>query len=142
MCIRDRYVHLAVYQRIAGLPKADAQRRGALHLAYQFVVLATIYALAQQPVSYTHLDVYKRQAHASEICAFILEPLVQCAGGMRMHHPHYLRRVRALCDAHGIFLIADEIAVGFGRTGTPVSYTHLDVYKRQELARLRVFRRL
>ena len=56
--------------------------------------------------------------HAGEICALVLEPLVQCAGGMRMHHPAYLRRVRELCDVHGIFMIADEIAVGFGRTGT------------------------
>ncbi len=58
------------------------------------------------------------EQHAGDICALILEPLVQCAGGMRMHDPAYLRRVRALCDAHGIFMIADEIAVGFGRTGT------------------------
>ncbi|ASR43673.1 adenosylmethionine--8-amino-7-oxononanoate transaminase [Xanthomonas citri pv. mangiferaeindicae] len=57
-------------------------------------------------------------AHAGEVCAMILEPLIQCAGGMRMHDPVYLRRVRELCDVHGIFLIADEIAVGFGRTGT------------------------
>jgi len=56
--------------------------------------------------------------HAGEICALVLEPLVQCAGGMRMHHPAWLRRVRQLCDVHGIFLVADEIAVGFGRTGT------------------------
>ncbi len=56
--------------------------------------------------------------HGGEVCALILEPRVQCAGGMRMHDPLYLRRVRELCDAHGIFLIADEIAVGFGRTGT------------------------
>jgi adenosylmethionine-8-amino-7-oxononanoate aminotransferase len=58
------------------------------------------------------------EANAGEVCALVLEPLVQCAGGVRMHHPAYLRRARELCDAHGVHLIADEIAVGFGRTGT------------------------
>jgi adenosylmethionine-8-amino-7-oxononanoate aminotransferase len=56
--------------------------------------------------------------HGEEVCAVIVEPLVQCAAGMRMHSPAYLRGLRELCDRHGVHLIADEIAVGFGRTGT------------------------
>ncbi len=56
--------------------------------------------------------------HAGEVCAVIVEPLIQCAGYMRMHDPAYLAALRRICDAHRVHLIADEIAVGFGRTGT------------------------
>ncbi|HYG13677.1 MAG TPA: adenosylmethionine--8-amino-7-oxononanoate transaminase [Methylophilaceae bacterium] len=63
------------------------------------------------------LEAYCAARHA-EIAAFIVEPLVQCAAGMAMYDPIYLRRARAICDRYDIHLIADEIAVGFGRTGT------------------------
>ena len=56
--------------------------------------------------------------HEGEICAVIIEPLVQCAGGMRMYPASYLTGLRSLCDKYNIHLIADEIAVGFARTGS------------------------
>lgn len=57
-------------------------------------------------------------AGAEQIAAVVIEPLVQCAAGMVMHPPGFLAGLRRLCDEHGVLLIADEVAVGFGKTGT------------------------
>lgn len=82
------------YERAAGEPWAEHSRR-------KFAAMERV--LAEQ---------------GDEIAAVIVEPLVQCAGGMRMYDPVYLTLLREACTRHGVHLIADEIAVGFGRTGT------------------------
>jgi adenosylmethionine-8-amino-7-oxononanoate aminotransferase len=96
---------------------------GLLHPAH--VVASPDARAAQQ--GETPADVARRAAadvarlfeeRGAHIAALVVEPLVQCAAGMAMHDPVYLRELRALCDRHEVHLIADEIAVGFGRTGS------------------------
>jgi len=98
---RDAYAPLL--RPAAVLPSPDA-RQGASPLA---AAECAATALEQ------HLA-----EHHEQIAALIVEPLVQCATGMAMHDPDYLGRARALCDRYRVHLICDEIAVGFGRTGT------------------------
>jgi adenosylmethionine---8-amino-7-oxononanoate aminotransferase len=67
------------------------------------------------------------ERNAARTAALVVEPLVQCAGGMAMHHPDYLRRAREICDRFEVLLVADEIAVGIGRTGTLFACEQADI---------------
>jgi adenosylmethionine-8-amino-7-oxononanoate aminotransferase len=64
------------------------------------------------------------QKHHSKLAAVIIEPLCQCAAGMRIYSPKYLQKLAVLCKKHNVLLIADEIAVGYGRTGKMFAFEH------------------
>jgi adenosylmethionine-8-amino-7-oxononanoate aminotransferase len=104
----------------------DLYRETYAPLLFQSIVVPSPDAYAREPGTspsehaqrmFVHME-RALERHAHEVCAVIVEPLVQCAGGMRMYDVTYLQLLRAACDRYGVHLIADEIAVGFGRTGT------------------------
>jgi adenosylmethionine-8-amino-7-oxononanoate aminotransferase len=67
------------------------------------------------------------EENAGKVNSVVIEPLVQCAGSMKMYDPSYITRLRKVCDKYGVFLICDEIAVGFGRTGTLFAIDQTDI---------------
>jgi adenosylmethionine---8-amino-7-oxononanoate aminotransferase len=93
------------------------------HSAYRPLLFHTH---AAEPGDAGHLE-RVLAAHEEEIAAVIVEPLVQGAAGMLLHPPGYLRAVRELCDDFGVLLICDEVATGFGRTGTMLACEQEDV---------------
>jgi adenosylmethionine-8-amino-7-oxononanoate aminotransferase len=93
------------------------------HATYRPLLFETLHA---EPGSAADMERLLSE-HAGEVAAVIVEPLVQGAAGILVHPEGYLRAVRDLCDRHGVLLIADEVATGFGRTGRMFACEHEDV---------------
>ena len=102
-------------------PMSVCDPDGGMHSLWQGVLPAQVFA-SPPPAAFEHDYVAHLAAlvegHADELAAVIVEPVVQGAGGMRFHDPRYLHVLRELTLAHDVLLIFDEIATGFGRTGT------------------------
>ncbi|MET7385825.1 adenosylmethionine--8-amino-7-oxononanoate transaminase [Streptomyces sp. NPDC005529] len=111
-------------------PMSVCDPEGGMHELWQGVLHRQVFADAP-PAEYD--DAYADRLreligeHADELAAVIVEPVVQGAGGMRFHSPAYLRVLREACDAHGVLLVFDEIATGFGRTGELFAADHAGV---------------
>ncbi|MBY8878320.1 adenosylmethionine--8-amino-7-oxononanoate transaminase [Actinacidiphila acidipaludis] len=115
-------------------PMAVCDPDGGMHHLWSGVLPRQIFAdspppgfdAAPDPAYAAHLhELIGRHAH--ELAAVVVEPVVQGAGGMAFHSPAYLRVLREACDAHDVLLVFDEIATGFGRSGTLFAAGHADV---------------
>ena len=105
---------------------------GGMHALWPGVLPAQVFVAAtagrvRRRRTYELLAERPIERHADELAAVIVEPVVQGAGGMRFHHPRYLRVLRELTIAHDVLLVFDEIATGFGRTGELFAADHAGV---------------
>ncbi|MEU8894216.1 adenosylmethionine--8-amino-7-oxononanoate transaminase [Nocardia sp. NPDC048505] len=111
-------------------PMSVCDPDGGMHSLWTDVLVEQVF-VPMPPVDYRPEYVAELErafaAHADELAAVIVEPVVQGAGGMRWHDPRYLTDLRTLCDRHGVLLIFDEIATGFGRTGEFFAADHAGV---------------
>ncbi len=120
---RTSFVHLRDSYHGDTIGSVSVGGIGLFHATYRPLLFPTH---AAEPGDATDLE-RVLAAHEEEIAAVIVEPLVQGAAGMIVHPPGYLRAVRELCDAYGVLLICDEVATGFGRTGTMFACEQEDV---------------